>query len=105
MTRLPRGVPALVALLGFAAFAAGPANAKVMRQKVVTRHHATRHGVTLKRHAPVSAYNFPKYIDRGTDYNPGGDNQYFSNTRSPSVFNGPTLTGPAYFQRWWTTTY
>ena len=104
MTRLPRGVPALFALLGFAAFAAGPVDAKVTRPHL-TRHRVTPYRVTPKHHAPVSAYNFPRYIDRGTDYNPGGDNQYFSNTRSPSVFNGPTLTGPAYFQRWWTTTY
>jgi hypothetical protein len=106
MTRLPRGVPAvfaraivtpaLVAVMGMAAVAvAGPADAKVMR------HHPAHHGVTPKRHAPTSAYNFPAYIDRGSDRNPGGDNQYFSDTASPTYFNGPNLIGPAYFQRWW----
>jgi hypothetical protein len=98
MTRLPRGVPALVAVLSLATVAV-PAEAKVMR------HHAARHGVTQRRHAPVSAYNFPNYIDRGSDRNPGGDNLYFSDTGAPTYFNGPNLIGPAYFQRWWSTSY
>jgi hypothetical protein len=91
MTRLPRGVPALVAVLSLTAFAAGPAEAKVKR------HH-----MASKRHVATSAYNFPNYVDRGSDRNPGGDNLYFTDTKSPGDFvTGPTLIGPGWFQRWW----
>lgn len=94
MTRMPRGVAALVALLGLAAFAAGPADAK-----------SKRHPVTPKRHVATSPYNFPNYVSRGVDRNPGGDNLYYSDTKEQPIFNGPRLIGPAYFQRWWSTTY
>ena len=94
MTRLPRSVLALVASLGLAAFALGPAEAKVKRQHV-----------TPKRHVATSPYKFPNYVSPGVDRNPGGDNLYFSDTKEQPIFNGPRLIGPAYFQRWWSTTY
>lgn len=97
MTRLPRGVPAFVALMGIAAFAAGPADAKVKRYHATPKRHVA--------HAPRSPYDFPMYVDRGSDRNPGGDNLYYSDTKDPAFFNGPDLVGPAYFQRWWSTTY
>jgi len=34
-----------------------------------------------------------------------GDNLYFTDTRAPAYIHGPNLIGPAYFQRWWWTTY
>ncbi|HXT06912.1 MAG TPA: hypothetical protein VN715_08255 [Roseiarcus sp.] len=90
MTRLPRGVPAIVALAGLAAFAVGPADAKVKRHHATPKHHVVR-----------SPYNFPNYVSRGVDRNPGGDNLYYTDTKAPAYFFGPTLLGPAYFQRWW----
>ena len=95
MTRLRGGVPALV-VLGFAALAASPAAAKLKRHHPVHPLHA-RVGAPLEE--------FPTYTDRGSDRNPGGDNLYFSDTRNATVFDGPNLVGPAYFQRWWSTTY
>ncbi len=82
MTRLRRGVCAFVAILGFAAFAA-PAAAEVKR-------HHLRHAY----HAPRAA-QFPVYVDHGSDRNPGGDNLYFTDTRTPDY-----IVGPAWFQRW-----
>jgi hypothetical protein len=111
MTRLPRGVAALVALLGLAAFAAGPAQAKTKRSHATssahgTSAHATSRGhAAPKRHVATSPYKFPNYISSGVDRNPGGDNLYFSDTKDQPIFNGPRLIGPAYFQRWWSTTY
>jgi hypothetical protein len=83
MTLLRRGVPALVAVLGLAAFAAAPAEAKVKR-----RHPAQT------RHAPPPPAKFPVYVDKGSDRNPGGDDLYFNDTKQPSY-----LVGPGLFQR------
>jgi hypothetical protein len=110
MTRLPRGVAALVAILGVAAFAAGPADAKSKRHYVTPKRQVAtpkRPVATPKRLAatPTSPYKFPNYISSGVDRNPGGDNLYFSDTKEQPIFNGPRLIGPAYFQRWWSTTY
>lgn len=82
MTRLRRGFPALVALLGLAAFAGAPADAKIKRHRA---YHA--------RVAP--AQEFPVYVDHGSDRNPGGDNLYFTDTKDPHY-----IIGPAWFQRW-----
>jgi hypothetical protein len=82
MMRLRRGVPTLAALVGLAAFAAAPAEAKLKR------HHA--------EHAAVRpATKFPVYVDQGSDRNPGGDNLYFTDTKQPNY-----IVGPAWFQRW-----
>ena len=84
MTRSRPGLCAFVAILGLAAFAAAPADAKVKpRHMMRTRPAASR---------PV---NFPNYVDRGVDRNPGGDNLYFSDTKVPHY-----IVGPAWFQRW-----
>jgi hypothetical protein len=83
MMRLRRGVPALVALLGLAAFAAAPAGAK------------TKHPILHVHRALPAAAPFPVYVDHGSDRNPGGDNLYFTDTKDPHY-----IVGPAWFQRW-----
>jgi hypothetical protein len=97
MTRLRRGVPVLFTLLGLAVFAAAPADAAKVKS-----HYST---TTPKRHAAAPEPRAPAYVSRGVDRNPGGDNLYFTDTRAPSTFNGPDLLGPAWFQRWFSTTY
>jgi hypothetical protein len=90
MTRLRRGLPVAFAVLGVAAFAAAPAGA------TTKRHAAHGHaGYAHARPAPRHVTNFPVYVDRGTDYNPGSDNLYFSDTKTPHY-----IVGPAWFQRW-----
>ncbi len=84
MMRLRRGVPALVALVGLAAFAAAPADAKTKR------HHPV-----YPQKALPAAEPFPIYVDHGSDRNPGGDNLYFTDTKNPNY-----IVGPAWFQRW-----
>ncbi len=82
MTRLRRRVSVLVALLGLAALASAPAEAK--------RRH--KHPA----HAPqVARSNVPNYVSKGVDRDPGGDNRYFSDTKDPDY-----LIGPGIFQRW-----
>ena len=88
MTRSSRGIPAIIAVLGLAAFAAAPAQAKVKR------HHGQEHYARAHPSAQRPA-NFPVYVDHGSDRNPGGDNLYFSDTKSPNY-----IVGPAWFQRW-----
>ena len=85
MTRSRRRVTGLIALLGLAAFAANA--------HAVVKHRHPAHG----RSAPAAsrAPNFPAYVDRGSDRNPGGDNLYFSDTKTPNY-----IVGPAWFQRW-----
>jgi peptidoglycan/LPS O-acetylase OafA/YrhL len=83
MTRLRRGVPALFAILGLAAFAAAPAVAK-------TKHHHVVHSHAVAPQQP----NFPVYESQGVDRNPGGDNLYFTDTKQPDY-----LVGPGWFQR------
>jgi hypothetical protein len=82
MTRSHRLIPGFVAVIGLVAFAAAPAQAKV------------KHRHAPQAHAARPA-NFPVYVDRGSDRNPGGDNLYFSDTKSPHY-----IVGPAWFQRW-----
>jgi hypothetical protein len=86
MTRLRRGIPAFVALLGLAAFAAAPADAATSKKYHPKPKHSAR----------STPPNFPVYESKGVDRNPGGDNLYFSDTRRPHY-----LVGPGYFQRWW----
>ncbi len=86
MSRPPRVVPGIIALLGLATLAATPASAKVKH-----RHVGIRHLHEAVRPMPA----FPVYVDHGSDYNPGGDNLYFSDTKSPNY-----IVGPGYFQRW-----
>jgi hypothetical protein len=86
MTLLRRGVPALVAVLGLAAFAAAPAAAKDNKVKRRPPAHS--------RLAPAPASKFPVYVDRGSDRNPGGDDLYFNDTKEPGY-----LVGPGFFQR------
>jgi hypothetical protein len=88
MTRLRRRVSVLVALLGLAALASAPAEAK-------QRHKHTAHAPQAA-HAPrVARSNVPNYVSKGVDRNPGGDNRYFSDTKDPDY-----LVGPGIFQRW-----
>ncbi len=108
--RLPWSVPAFVALVSVGAFAAGAAaKPHHMRPKshMAKAHMAVsgQHLAASGQYMPSSPYKFPNYVDHGTDYNPGSDNRYFSDTGAPAIFNGPNNLGPAYFQRWWTTTY
>lgn len=88
MTRSSRGIPAILALLGLAAFAAAPAEAKVKR------HHMTPR-VAQARPRLQRPSEFPVYVGTGVDRNPGGDNLYFSDTKEPHY-----IVGPAWFQRW-----
>ena len=85
MSRSRRVLPGIIALLGLFALAAGPVDAKVKHR------HPPIHGYQAAHPAPA----FPVYIDRGSDHNPGGDNLYFSDTKSPNY-----IVGPGYFQRW-----
>ncbi|MDE3174908.1 MAG: hypothetical protein KGM15_02220 [Pseudomonadota bacterium] len=82
-----RVVSGIVAVLGLAAFAAAPAQAK-------PKHRHPTHGHAIHAQAPRPA-NFPVFVDHGSDYNPGGDNLYFSDTKRPHY-----IVGPAWFQRW-----
>jgi len=84
MTWSRRFSPGFVVLLGVAAFAAAPAQAKLKHR------HAPQAHARVQRPA-----NFPVYVDRGSDRNPGGDNLYFSDTKRPNY-----VVGPAWFQRW-----
>jgi hypothetical protein len=86
MTRLRQGVPCLFALIGLAAFAAAPAAAKVKRHHVVHPMHVR---------AVPRTEAFPVYVDQGSDRNPGGDDLYFNDTKTPHY-----IVGPAWFQRW-----
>jgi hypothetical protein len=95
MTRSRVGAFGAVALIGLAAFAL-PADAKVKP------HHTAHHYAVTAGTAQPRIPSFPTYIDRGADRNPGGDDLYFSDTRYPDE---QYIVGPAYFQRWWTTTY
>jgi hypothetical protein len=87
MTRLRRGVPAVVAFLALAAFAAAPAAATTVKHRHVV--HAA-HVRALPR-----SEAFPVYVDHGSDRNPGGDDLYFNDTKVPHY-----IVGPAWFQRW-----
>jgi hypothetical protein len=89
MTLLRRGVFALVAVLGLAAFAAAPAAAKDNKDS-----KAKRRAPAHSRLAPAPASKFPVYVDKGSDRNPGGDNLYFNDTKEPGY-----LVGPGFFQR------
>jgi hypothetical protein len=86
MTRLRRGVPAVVAFVALAAFSAAPAAAKVKHRHPLHAEHAR----ALPRSEP-----FPVYVDQGSDRNPGGDDLYFNDTKVPHY-----IVGPAWFQRW-----
>jgi hypothetical protein len=92
MTRSRRRLTGWVALLALAATAAS-ADAATLRR----RHHP-HHPVVASREP-----SFPNYIDQGVDRQPGRDNEYFSDTKSPTFLHneGSYLVGPGYFQRWW----
>ena len=80
MTRLRRGVPALLAILGLAAFVAAPAFAQTGAAKSKRRHHP-HHAVR-----PVEAQrmpDFPVYESPGVVPNPGGD-------KDPAVLKADT---------------
>ena len=81
MSGLYKGLFVLATLAGAVALV-GSADARVKRHRAP---HATA------ERAP----NFPLYVSRGVDRNPGGDNLYFSDTKRPSY-----IVGPAWFQRW-----
>ena len=78
-----RNVLVVVLALSSLSVLADPAAAKIKRH---VTHSAPVH---------ARAQNFPVYVDRGVDRNPGGDNLYFSDTKRPSY-----IVGPAWFQRW-----
>jgi hypothetical protein len=94
MMRSSRCLTGFVAIVGFAAFAGAAAAAPIKH------HHPVQHRGYSIDTRPVA---FPNYIDTGSDRNPGGDNLYFTDTKSPLRLNepGPYIIGPAYFQRWW----
>jgi len=81
MKRLREGAPVAAALLAVAVFAASGADAKPKPK----RHHGYVEPLARR---PA---DFPTYIDRGSDRNPGGDNLYFSDTRNPTYELGPTI--------------
>ena len=85
MSRLRQDLVVFASLLGAVACAA-PADAKIKR-----------HNPSVVRHENSSSRtsNFPVYVDRGADRNPGGDNLYFTDTKRPNY-----IVGPAWFQRW-----
>jgi len=93
MMRSSRGLTGFVAIVGLAAFTSAAAAAPI-------KHHRPVHRGYAVDNRPVA---FPRYIDAGSDRNPGGDNLYFTDTKSPFRLNepGPYIIGPAYFQRWW----
>jgi hypothetical protein len=95
MMRTSRCLTGFVAIVGFAAFAGGAAAAPIKHH-----HHPVQHRGYSIDTRPAA---FPNYIDTGSDRNPGGDNLYFTDTKSPLRLNepGPYIIGPAYFQRWW----
>jgi len=95
MMRSSQIVIGFVAIVGLAVFAGSAAAAPIKHH-----HPLHRHGGYSIDSRPVS---FPNYIDTGSDRNPGGDNLYFTDTKSPLRLNepGPYIIGPAYFQRWW----
>ncbi len=88
MKSLRGGLPATAALMVLAVFSASLADAKVK---------AKRHQGPSRAYEPASRRpdNFPVYVDRGSDRNPGGDNLYFTDTKNPHY-----VVGPAWFQRW-----
>jgi len=94
MVRSHRRLIGFVALLGFTASAASAGAATIKRH-----HPQHRHSVVAASREP----RFPVYIDEGSDRNPGGDNLYFTDTKSPFRLNehNSYIIGPAYFQRWW----
>lgn len=78
---MTRSGPALaIALVGLAAFAS-PVDAK------------TKHRPASAYPAPAARSNFPVYVSRGVDRNPGGDNLYFQDTKRPSYIVGPGYLG------------
>ena len=93
MTRSRRRLTGFLAFLGLAAFAANA-------EAIVRHHHPLHHRGAAVASRSVS---FPAYVDTGSDRNPGGDNLYFSDTKSPNYLNreGTYIIGPAWFQRWW----
>lgn len=94
MTRWRRGVPALVALLALAAFAAAPAEAKLKRHPHAPPVHPRAHAYNA---APSSS--FPVYVDHGVDRNPHGDDLYFNDTKNPGAYLSPNfIVGPGLFQ-------
>ena len=93
--RSHRRLIGFVALLGFAASAASAQPLPVKRHRPVIHRH-----VVVATTRPLS---FPQYIGTGVDRNPGGDNEYFSDTKDPFRLTEKNqyIIGPAYFQRWW----
>jgi hypothetical protein len=95
MMRSSRLLTGFVAIIGLAA-SAGAAGAAPIKH----HHPLQRHSGYAIDSRPLA---FPRYIDTGSDRNPGGDNLYFTDTKSPFRLNEPGsyIIGPAYFQRWW----
>ena len=96
MTRSRRRLTGSIVFLGLAAYAASAEAAFVKHRHPAHRVH---HSATAATRSP----SFPVYVDRGSDYSPGTDNHYFSDTRGPNLLNNqaPYPIGPSYFQRWW----
>jgi len=95
MSRSRRGLALFTAICGLAAFA--PVADAATKAK---RHHPA----AQYPHAAASR-EFPAYVSRGVDRNPGGDNLYFQDTKRPNYIVGPgflgyinnnTTFGPAY---------
>jgi hypothetical protein len=95
MMRSSRYLAGFVAIVGLAAIASAAGAATTIKH----HHPLHRHGYSIDSRPAA----FPNYIDTGSDRNPGGDNLYFTDTKSPLRLNepGPYIIGPAYFQRWW----
>jgi hypothetical protein len=81
MLRSRQGLSLTVALIGLAAFATSADAAKTKRYHPARTPHAT------------TSRDFPIYVSRGVDRNPGGDNLYFQDTKRPSYLVGPGFLG------------
>ena len=86
MLRSRRGLALITALFGLAAFA--PC-ADAYTYTKAKPHHAAK---AQYPHA-VTSRDFPVYVSRGVDRNPGGDNLYFQDTKRPGYIVGPGFLG------------
>ena len=85
MKRLRAGSPGAACLLAVAVFAFSGADADAKPK--AKRHHGQANYEPVARRS----VEFPTYVDRGSDRNPGGDNLYYTDTRTPHYELGPTI--------------
>ena len=85
MKRLRAGSPGAACLLAVAVFALSGVDGDARPR--AKRHH----GPTSYEPAARRPVDFPTYVDRGSDRNPGGDKLYYTDTRTPHYELGPTI--------------